>query len=98
LASSLIAAPAPVSEEAKKEGELTAARRLYAITPLHGAIVTGDAINCERESATLVVENGADYVFQLKANQSGALEHAMAVAAKHPPLLPANQSMMTTVG
>jgi len=93
-----IAAPAPVSEEAKKEGELTAARRLYATTPLHGAIVTGDAINCERESATLVVENGADYVFQLKANQPGALEHAMAVAAKHPPLLPANQSMMTTVG
>jgi len=93
-----IAAPAPVSEDAKREGELTAARRLYATTPLHGAIVTGDAINCERESAALVVENGADYVFQLKANQPIALEHAMAVAAKHHPLLPANQSTMTTVG
>jgi hypothetical protein len=45
-----IAGQAPVSEENKKEAELTCARRLYATTPLHGATVTGDALNCEPES------------------------------------------------
>jgi hypothetical protein len=93
-----IAAQAPVSEESKREGELSAARRFYATTPLHGAIVTGDALNCERESATLVVENGADYIFQLKENQPNALKHAMAMTAKLPPLLPTNQPARTTVG
>jgi hypothetical protein len=82
--------PSPVSEETKKEGELTCARRLYATTPLHGATVTGDALNCEPQSITLAVENGADVLFQLKANQPTALQHAMDMAAKLPPLLPAN--------
>jgi hypothetical protein len=86
-----IAAPAPVNEDTKKEGELTCARRLYATTPLHGATVTGDALNCEPQSITLVVENGGDVLFQLKANQPTALQHAMDVAAKLPPLLPTNQ-------
>ena len=86
-----IAAPAPVNEETKQEGELTCARRLYATTPLHGATVTGDALNCEAQSITLVVENGGDVLFQLKANQPNALKHAMNVAAKQPPLLPTNQ-------
>ena len=85
-----IAAQAPVSEETKKEGELTCARRLYATTPLHGATITGDALNCEPLSMALAVENGADFIFQLKANQPNALKHAVDVAAKLPPLLPAN--------
>ena len=90
-----IAEQAPVSEENKKEGELTCARRLYATTPLHGATVTGDALNCEPHSITLVVENGGDALFQLKANQPSALQHAMDVAAKRPPLLPANPTNCT---
>jgi hypothetical protein len=91
-----IAEPAPVSEESKKEGELTCARRLYASTPLHGATVTGDALNCEAQSITLVVQNGGDALFQLKENQPNALKHAMEVAAKHSPLLPTNPTNSTT--
>ena len=91
-----IAEQAPVSEETKKEGELTCARRLYASTPLHGATVTGDALNCEPQSITLVVENGGDALFQLKANQPNALKHAADLAAKHPPLLPVNLTNSTT--
>ena len=90
-----IAEQAPVSEENKKEGELTCARRLYAGTALHGATVTGDALNCEPQSITLVVENGGDALFQLKANQPTALQHAMDVAATLPPLLPSNQTNCT---
>lgn len=92
-----IAKQAPVNEETKKEGELTCARRLYATTPLHGATVTGDALNCEAQSITLVVENGGDALFQLKGNQPTALQHAMDVAAKLPPLLPMNQTNRITV-
>ena len=91
-----IAEQAPVSEETKKEGELTCARRLYATTPLHGATITGDALNCEAQTITLVVENGGDALFQLKANQPNALKHAMEVAAKHAPLLPVNPTNSTT--
>lgn len=76
---------------------MTTARRLHATTPLHGAIGTGDAINCERESTMLVVENGADFVFHLRDNQPTEPEHAMAVAARLPPL-PAKQSICATVG
>jgi hypothetical protein len=44
----------------------------------------------------LAVENGADFLFQLKANQPNALEHAQDVAAKLTPLLPANQTKCIT--
>jgi len=91
-AAMVIAAQAPVSEETKKEGELTCARRLYATTPLHGATVTGDALNCESQSISLVVENGGDALFQLKKNQPNALQYAIDLAEKLPPLLPANQT------
>lgn len=91
-----IAAQAPVNEETKKEGELTCARRLYATTPLHGATVTGDALNCEAQSITLVVENGGDALFQLKANQPAALKHAMDVAERQSPLLPVNPTNCNT--
>ena len=64
-----IAKLAPVTEETKKEGELTCARRLHATTQPHGAAVTGDAHNCEPQSITLVVENGGGGLFQLENNQ-----------------------------
>jgi hypothetical protein len=93
-----IAAQAPVNEETKKEGELTCARRLYATTPLHGATVTGDALNCEAQSISLVVENGGDALFQLKGNQPTALQHAKDIAATHTPLLPTNRMKSQATG
>lgn len=57
---------------------------------------SGDALHCEPHSITLVVENGGDALFQLKANQPGALQAAMDVAAKQPPLLPVNPTNWTT--
>ena len=56
-----------------------------------------NALNCEPQSITLVVENGGDALFQLKANQPNALKHAIDVAATHPPLLPTNLTNSTTV-
>jgi hypothetical protein len=88
-----IAAQAPKTEEAKREGELTAARRLYEKTPLQGAIVTADALHCEKQTASLIVEQGGDYLLQLKANQPHALQRAELTALKDSPLLPARVAM-----
>lgn len=45
-----IASKQPKSEASKAEGELTAAKRLYGNVNLQGAVVTGDALHCEREN------------------------------------------------
>ena len=84
-----LAAPAPHTEESKKEGELSAARRLYPQAQLQGALVTADALHCEPETMRHLVESGGDYLLQLKANQPTALAQAQARAAKAAPLLPA---------
>ncbi|NUN52834.1 MAG: DUF4338 domain-containing protein [Planctomycetaceae bacterium] len=88
-AAMLIASREPKSEQAKTEGETTAAKRLYRGVTLSGATVTGDALHCEREGMQRVVEAGGDFLFQLKANQPRALERAEAIAAVQPPLFPA---------
>lgn len=81
-----IASKAPKSAESKTEGELTAAKRIYEQAELRGATITGDALHCERESAQMIVENGADFVLQLKGNQPNVLAKAKQVAGAHPPL------------
>ena len=83
-----IASKEPKSEESKTEGELTAAKRLYASTNIKNATITGDALHCERESMHLVVENEGDFLFQLKKNQPKAFEEAVHIAADSSPFLP----------
>jgi hypothetical protein len=84
----LVASREPKSEEAKTEGEITAAKRLYQSAALGGITVTGDALHCERESMQRVVEGGGDFLFQLKGNQPRALERAEVLAGE-PPLFAA---------
>lgn len=93
-----IASKEPKSEAAKTEGELTAAKRLYQSTNLQGAVVTGDALHCERENFQRVVENNGDALFQLKGNQPTALAEALRVAAAGSPLLPATPATGATAG
>lgn len=52
-----------------KSNEITAVPRLLELLCLKGCIVTADALNCQRTIADKVVEQGADYVLALKANQ-----------------------------
>ena len=59
-----IASKEPKSDAAKTEDEITAAKRFYQSVNLQGAVVTGDALHCERENMQLVVENGGDFFFQ----------------------------------
>jgi predicted transposase YbfD/YdcC len=52
-----------------KENEIVAIPRLLELLDLRGAVVTIDAIGCQREIAGKIVEGGADYVLPVKENQ-----------------------------
>lgn len=52
-----------------KSNEIPAVRELLGLIDVKGAIVTMDAMHCQKETAELVIANGGDYVLQLKANQ-----------------------------
>src|SRR5687768_7644466 len=49
--------------------EITAVPRLLDMLSLKGTIVTVDALNCQRDIARRIVEQGGDYVLALKGNQ-----------------------------
>ena len=53
----------------EKSNEITAIPLLLKMLELRGAIVTMDAMGCQKEIATGVRERGADYVLQVKGNQ-----------------------------
>jgi predicted transposase YbfD/YdcC len=54
---------------AEKSNEITAIPRLLDVLTIKGAIVTIDAMGCQREVAAKIVEKEADYVLALKGNQ-----------------------------
>jgi predicted transposase YbfD/YdcC len=54
---------------ADKSNEITAIPRLLDMLTIKGAVVTIDAMGCQREIAAKIVEKEADYVLALKGNQ-----------------------------
>ena len=54
---------------AQKSNEITAIPRLLELLDLHGALVTLDAMGCQKEVARQVTEAGGDYVLTVKENQ-----------------------------
>lgn len=48
--------------------EISALPALLAVVPLSGAVVTLDALGCQREVAHTIVSGGGDYVLALKGN------------------------------
>jgi predicted transposase YbfD/YdcC len=52
-----------------KSNEITAIPRLLDMLTIKGAVVTIDAMGCQREIAARIVEKEADYVLALKGNQ-----------------------------
>ena len=52
-----------------KSNEITAIPALLDLLELSGCIVTIDAIGCQKEIAKQIIDQGADYVLALKANQ-----------------------------
>ena len=54
-----------------KSNEITAIPKLLRVLDLTGAVVTIDAAGCQKKIAKEIINQGADYVLQLKGNQGG---------------------------
>jgi predicted transposase YbfD/YdcC len=54
---------------AKKSNEIKAIPKLLALLDIEGAIVTIDAMGCQRSIARMIADKKADYVLALKGNQ-----------------------------
>jgi predicted transposase YbfD/YdcC len=54
----------------EKTNEITAIPRLLDMIDVAGAVVTIDAMGCQREIATKILEKNANYLLALKGNQS----------------------------
>ena len=59
---------------AEKSNEITAIPRLLTGIDIRGAIVTTDAMGCQKETTRLIVAGGADYMLALKGNHGLAEE------------------------
>jgi predicted transposase YbfD/YdcC len=67
-----------VSTEAKSN-EIEAIPRLLGMIDVAGAIVTIDAMGCQKEIATQIVERNADYILTLKDNQPTLADNVSAI-------------------
>jgi predicted transposase YbfD/YdcC len=67
---------------AEKSNEIIAIPKLLGMLEIEGAIVTIDAIGCQREIAKKIVDKKADYVLALKGNQGSLREDVEVFAAE----------------
>lgn len=66
----------------EKSNEITAIPELLKVLDLKGNIVTIDAMGCQKKIAQQIIEQGGDYVFNLKGNQS-SLHNDVTLFFKH---------------
>ena len=67
-----------------KSNEITAIPQLLALLDLNGALVTIDAIGCQKAIAKQIVAGGGDYVLVVKGNQERLLEDIQADGGRRP--------------
>lgn len=65
-----------------KSNEITAIPQLLELLDLHGALVTIDAIGCQKAIAQKIVAGGGDYVLVVKGNQERLLADIQDTVAK----------------
>lgn len=52
-----------------KSNEIPAVQMLLEQLDIQGAVVTADAMHCQKETAKIIHDKGADYILQVKGNQ-----------------------------
>ena len=62
-----------------KSNEIPAVRELINMLDLKDAVVTADAMHCQKETVKMIVSGGGDYVVQLKRNQGNFYEDVYAM-------------------
>src|SRR4051812_35587145 len=67
---------------AEKSNEIIAIPKLLAMLAIEGAIVTIDAMGCQREIAKKIIDQKAEYVLALKGNQGSLREDVEVFAAE----------------
>jgi predicted transposase YbfD/YdcC len=68
-----------ITEVDEKSNEITAIPKLLGMLELEGALVTIDAMGCQKEVAAGIRAKGADYLLQVKGNQPRLQEDIEAV-------------------
>jgi predicted transposase YbfD/YdcC len=66
----------------EKSNEITAIPRLLELLDLHGALITIDAMGCQKEIAKQIVAGGGDFVLPVKDNQPNLLADIQACLEK----------------
>src|SRR3546814_18106581 len=66
--------PTRRSSDLEKSNEITAIPRLLAMMDIEGAVVTIDAMGCQRVIAQTILDKKAEYVLALKGNQTALHE------------------------
>ena len=66
-----------------KSNEITAVPKLLEFLELQGAIVTLDAMHCQRKTAESIKAQGADYVLTVKMNQPSLYERLAELFLEH---------------
>ena len=69
---------------AEGENEILAARAMLESLALDGMLVTGDAIHAQAGTAAVILAQGGDYLFALKANRPAMLREVEAFFADPP--------------
>jgi predicted transposase YbfD/YdcC len=82
----------------EKSNEITAIPRLLELLDLHGALVSIDAMGCQKQIAAQIREQGGHYVLALKDNHPGLLEDVREAVEDHcERMTPGDGSSLTTV-
>jgi predicted transposase YbfD/YdcC len=66
----------------QKSNEITAIPELLKVLYLTGAVVTIDAMGCQKEIVNQIITQGADYIIALKKNQGGLYTRAVELFKK----------------
>ncbi len=67
---------------ANKSNEIPAVRDLIEMMDIKNRVITADALNCQKETAKLIIDNKGNYVLQVKANQKRFYEDIYAMFDK----------------
>ena len=70
-------APASKKEGLKGRCELPVAQRMLAAQDLDGSVVSADALHCQDDTARTILEQGGDYVLQVKSNRPALVRQCM---------------------
>jgi hypothetical protein len=64
-----------------KANEITAAKAMLDALPVKGAVVTGDAMFCQKEFCRRITEGGGHFIFTVKGNQASLKDDVAATFA-----------------